>query len=77
MLTREGLQFLLRITDYFGGKWEDPGWGHRPANQLLLLASLETLVGGIADAEVRRSLQQTIDRAMGTTAQGLHGRAAA
>lgn len=76
MLTREGLQFLLRITDYFGGKWEDPGWGQRAANQLLLLASVETLVGGIADAEVRRNLQQTLDRAIASTAQGM-GRQAA
>jgi hypothetical protein len=64
MLTKEGLEFLLRITDYFNGHYEDPGWGQRPINQVLLLVSAQTLAGGIADETVRRQIRTTLDKAL-------------
>ncbi len=69
MLTKAGLEFLLRITDYFHGHWEDPGWGHRPANQVLILSSVQTLAGGIADEGVRRQVLGTLEKAMVSEAQ--------
>jgi hypothetical protein len=64
MLTKEGLEFLLRITDYFKGHWEDPGWGHKPINQVLILVSARTLANGIADADARRQVQTSLDKAL-------------
>lgn len=64
MLTKEGLEFLLRITDYFKGHYEDPGWGQRPINQVLLLLSAQTLTGGITDESLRRQMRTTLDKAL-------------
>lgn len=75
MLTKEGLEFLLRITDYFNGHWEElvdpnnPGWSKKPINQVLLLLSAHTLAGGIADAEAQRQIHAAIEKAMADAAQ--------
>lgn len=69
MLTKEGLEFLLKITDYFKGHWEDPGWGQKPINQVLILLSTHTLAGGIAETEAHRQIQATIEKAMVNAAQ--------
>ncbi len=71
MLTKEGLQFVLRLTDYFGGHWEDPSWGRRAVNQTLLLTSIGTLVEGVADEEARRALQTAVARATVGAARGV------
>lgn len=69
MLTKQGLEFLLRITDYFGGHWEDPGWGQQPINQVLVLLSAHTLAGGIEDERARQEVQGPLERALANTAQ--------
>jgi hypothetical protein len=69
MLTSDRLKFILSITDYFHGHWEDPGWGQKPMNQVLVLLSTHTLAEGIADDEVRRQVQGTIEGAIAEAAQ--------
>ena len=69
MLTKQGLEFLLRITDYFGGRWEDPGWGQQPINQVLVMLSAHTLAGGIDDERAREEVQGTLERAIAGAAQ--------
>ena len=69
MLTKAGLEFLLRITDYFDGHWEEPGWGQRPINQVLVLLSTHTWAEGVADTEVRGQIQGAIEKAMAEAAQ--------
>jgi hypothetical protein len=69
MLTKKGLEYLLRITDYFNGRWEDPGWGQQPANQVLILSSVHTLAGGIDNAATRRQVQGIVEEAMTKAAQ--------
>ena len=71
MLTKEGLEFLLKITDYFKGHWEDPNWGQKPVNQVLILLSAHTLAGGIAATEAQRQVQATIEKAMAVAAQSV------
>jgi hypothetical protein len=68
MLTKEGMAFLLHITDYFNGHWEDPDWGTRPVNQLLVLATAHTLANAIEEPESRAQIQSTVERAMAKTA---------
>lgn len=69
MLTKAGLEFLLQITDYFHGHWEDPEWGKRPINQVLVLLSTHTLANGVANPEARAAVQGTIEKAMAEAAQ--------
>jgi hypothetical protein len=71
MLTRQGLEFLLRITDHFHGHWEDPGWGQRPTTQTLLLASVGTLAEGIADDAARRQIQGVVARATAASVKSI------
>ena len=69
MLTKEGLRFLLQITDYFNGHWEDPGWGQKHLDQVLILLSARTWADGIADTEARRQVQGAIEKALVDVAQ--------
>jgi hypothetical protein len=69
MLSKKGLEYLLRITDYFHGHWEDPGWGRRPENQVLILTSVHTLAGGIENAATRRQVQGLVQEAMTKASQ--------
>jgi hypothetical protein len=64
MLSKEALDFILQITHHFGGHWEDPEWGRRPANQVLLLAAVNTLASGIADVDTRAQVQSIVDAAI-------------
>ncbi len=69
MLTKQGLEFLLRITDYFGGRWEDPGWGQQPINQVLVMLSTHTLAAGIEDEKARREIQAPLEKAIAGATQ--------
>ena len=69
MLTREGLKFLLRITDYFDGHWEDPGWGQLHTNQILALLSVHEWANGIEEAAVRQRIQSVVNTAIANAAQ--------
>lgn len=71
MLTKEGLDFLLQITNYFNGHWEDPDWGRRPINQILVQLSALTLAEGIEDAGVRAEVHGAISKGIATSAQAL------
>jgi len=51
------LDFILRLTDYFHGHWEDPGWGRMPASQVLIALALDELGSKISDAGLRKSIQ--------------------
>ncbi len=75
MLTKKGLEFLLRITDYFGGHWEDPGWGQRPMSQILVNLSLHQLAEGIADDEARAQVQRIAEKEIAGAAQVILRRA--
>ncbi len=63
-MSKEELEFLLRITDYFHGHWEDPGWGSKYMNQVLVLLGAHTWANGIAETEARQAVQHTIEKAM-------------
>lgn len=69
MLTKDQLQFILRLTDFFHGHWEDPEWGKRPMNQLLIQLSTHTLANGIAEKGVRTAVQAGLEKSMASLAQ--------
>jgi hypothetical protein len=69
MLTKEGLQFILQLTDYFHGHWEDPEWGKRSFSQVLVALGTHTLASGIADASIRTAIQGASEKAIVNAAQ--------
>lgn len=61
MLTKERLDFILRLTDWFHGHYEDQDWGRRDASQILVSLAVRELATGIHDAEVRAQIQRAAD----------------
>jgi hypothetical protein len=61
-------QFLLWITDFFHGHWEDPEWGKTPIGQLSLATAIHQLASNVSDPEMRKQLQQATTKAVATAA---------
>jgi hypothetical protein len=62
------LDFVLQITDYFKGHWEDPGWGRQPANQALIALAIRELAGGMTDAGLQKQINDAADKAIARSA---------
>ncbi|MEI6804481.1 MAG: hypothetical protein WCK83_15075 [Burkholderiales bacterium] len=62
MLSKTALDFILRLTDWFHGHWEDPEWGKRPTSQILIAIAVRELAAGIQEAELRGQIQATADK---------------
>lgn len=56
------LDFVLQVTHYFNGHWEDPGWGSQPANQALIALAIRELAGGITDAGLQKQINDAADK---------------
>ncbi len=69
MLSKFRLDFLLRLTDYFHGHWEDPEWGKHPTSQILIGLAIHDLASGIQDAEVRAQIQAASDKVIAKGSQ--------
>jgi len=62
MLSKASLDFLLRLTDWFHGHWEDPEWGKRPTSQILIALAVRDLASGIQDVEMRAQVERAADQ---------------
>ena len=71
MLTQAGRDFILHITNYFHGHWEDPEWGKMPVNQLLVGLALRELANGIDDAKLRGQIQSAANEAITKNSHGV------
>jgi len=69
MLSQESLSFLLRLTDYFKGHWEDPNWGRRASSQILVGLAVRDLAEGIENAELRAQIQGGADKVIASNSQ--------
>ena len=69
MLTKNGLDFLLRLTDWFHGHYEDPEWGRRPTTQILIAVAVRELSSGLVDAELRGQVQNAADHVIAKNSQ--------
>jgi hypothetical protein len=69
MLTKEARDFILHITNYFDGHWEDPDWGRRPENQLLVGLAIRALSSGIAEARNREQIHGAANEVVAKNAQ--------
>jgi hypothetical protein len=71
MLSKAALDFLLRLTDWFHGHWEDPEWGKRPTTQILIALALRDLATGLHDAESRSQIQAAADKVIAKNGQAM------
>lgn len=62
MLSKTALDFLLRLTEWFNGHWEDPEWGKRPTTQILIALAVRDLASGIHDTELRGQIVGAADK---------------
>ena len=69
MLSKSARDFILHITNYFHGHWEDPEWGRRPVNQILVSLAIRELANGIQDAETRDQIHTITDKVVSINAQ--------
>jgi hypothetical protein len=71
MLSKTSLDFILRLTDWFDGHWEDPVWGRRPTTQLLIALAVRDLASGILDTELRSQIHAAADKAIAMNSQAV------
>jgi hypothetical protein len=76
MLSKAALDFLLRITDWFHGHWEDPEWGKLPSSQILIAVAVRDLASGIEDSELRAQVQGATDKVIAKNSHAIGGKAA-
>jgi hypothetical protein len=69
MLSKAALDFILHITDYFHGHYEDPEWGRMPATQILVAVAIRDLAGGIHDKEMRGQMTAAADKVVAMNSQ--------
>ena len=58
------LDFVLQVTNYFNGHWEDPDWGRLPASQVLVALAIRELAAGIGDATLQKQINDAADKAI-------------
>lgn len=61
MLSKSALDFILHITNYFHGHWEDPGWGNLSESQLMIGLAIRKLASGLIDPEIERRVTSAVD----------------
>jgi hypothetical protein len=69
MLSKSAMDFILRLTDWFHGHWEDPEWGKRPTTQILIAIAVRDLATGIQDVEFRGQIQAAADKVVAKNSQ--------
>ena len=71
MLTKTRLDFILQLTNYFHGHWEDPAWGHLATSQVLIAIAVKDLASGIQDVETRNAIQGAAEKAIAKGSQAV------
>ena len=71
MAVTSRMDFILRITDFIGGHWEDPDWGTNHFNQIILMTAINELASKISDTQVRSQIQNSVMRSVSQTAQNI------
>ncbi len=69
MLSKSALDFILRLTDWFHGHWEDPEWGKRATSQILIAVAVRELASGIHDVELCDHMNMAADKVIAKNSQ--------
>lgn len=68
MLSKQALEFILQVTHYFNGHWEDPDWGKSPASQVVVALALRDLAEGVHDSALRSEIRTATDKIIAKSA---------
>jgi hypothetical protein len=60
--------FILHITNYFHGHWEDPNWGRRASDQILIATTIAELASRISDDKVKAQILDASDQVVSKSA---------
>jgi hypothetical protein len=71
MLSKAARDFILHITNYFHGHWEDPEWGRMPVNQVLIGLAIRELASGVEDGELRGQIQGVSEKVIAKNSPNL------
>ncbi|MGJ0484323.1 MAG: hypothetical protein ACR65R_07300 [Methylomicrobium sp.] len=69
LIKKSSLDFILHLTDYFHGHWEDLGWGRLPSTQILIAIAVRELASGIQDEEFRSQIYAVADKVVALNSQ--------
>lgn len=72
MLSKFTLDFILHLTNWFNGHWEDPEWGKRPTSQILMAIAIRDLANGIQDVELQGHIHMAADKIVAKNSQMIH-----
>lgn len=70
MSSKDRMDFILRLTDWFHGHWEDPEWGKRPTTQILVALAVRELANVIQDKVLREQIQGGADKVIVSSSRG-------
>ncbi len=70
MSSKDRMDFILRLTDWFHGHWEDPEWGKRPTTQILVALAVRDLANVIQDKGLREQIQGGADKVIVGNSRG-------
>lgn len=71
MAVQSRLDFILQITHFFHGHWEDPEWGKLPVNQVLIGVAIRELAAGILDKEIKGQINTAVDKTIAKNSQAI------
>ncbi|MDR3086334.1 MAG: hypothetical protein LBU45_00025 [Azoarcus sp.] len=71
MLSKTAQDFILHVTNWFHGHWEDPEWGRHPATQIVIGLTLRDLATTLEDTELRAQIQAAADKIVAKNSQVL------
>jgi len=67
-MTKDELDFLLAVINYTQGHYQDPDWGNRVTDQLMLLKGAHILASQIAKPEIRAGIVKATENGIGDLA---------
>ena len=71
MLSKAALDFILHVTNYFHGHWEDPEWGKMPINQVLISLVIRELAQGVQDTTLRTQMTAAANESITKSSQAI------
>lgn len=71
MLSKTRLDFILHLTNFFDGHYEDPEWGMQPSTQILIALAVRELATGIKDSVTRKSIHSAADQIIAKNSQAM------
>jgi len=59
-------EFLLWVTKFMHGHWEDPEWGRRVTSQVMYKQAIHEIAENIENPEMRKQIQNIVGKEVKT-----------